>query len=120
MRVPVRKAMRVCPVEVAISVLGGSWKLTVVKHLLSGTRRFGELQRLVPLANVKTLTRQLRELEEDGIVHRCVFAQVPPKVEYSLTPLGRTLEPIVESLNVWGGDYVEHPPIKMETTSSPG
>jgi DNA-binding HxlR family transcriptional regulator len=64
--VPVRRAMEVCPVEVAVSAVGGTWKLTVIKHLLEGTRRFNELGRLLPLANTKTLTRQLRELEEDG------------------------------------------------------
>jgi DNA-binding HxlR family transcriptional regulator len=97
--------MKVCPIEIAISVLGGSWKLTIVKHLMEGTRRFGELQRLLPAANTKTLTRQLRELEEDGIVRRTVYPQVPPKVEYSLTSLGRTLGPIVHSMNTWGEEY---------------
>ncbi|GAA4429960.1 hypothetical protein GCM10023169_32810 [Georgenia halophila] len=105
MRLPVQRAIQVCPVEVAVSVLGGAWKLTVVKHLLGGTRRFGELQRLVPLANTKTLTRQLRELEEDGIVRRVVYPEVPPKVEYSLTSLGASLEPIVASMDVWGAQF---------------
>lgn len=97
--------MEVCPVEVAVSVLGGTWKLTLVKHLLEGTHRFGELSRLLPEANRKTLTRQLRELEEDGIVNREVHAEVPPKVEYSLTELGQTLAPLVDAMNRWGTNY---------------
>ncbi|UVI37986.1 helix-turn-helix transcriptional regulator [Brevibacterium spongiae] len=97
--------MEVCPVEVAVSAVGGTWKLTVIKHLLDGTRRFNELGRLVPLANTKTLTRQLRELEEDGLVLRTVYPEVPPRVEYSLTDLGRSLQPIVETMNEWGKDF---------------
>lgn len=107
MRLPVQRAMQVCPVEVAVSVLGGTWKLTLVKHLLEGGRRFNELGRLVPLANTKTLTRQLRELEEDGIVRRTVHDQVPPRVDYALTGLGRSLAPIVEAMDGWGADFVE-------------
>ncbi|OLL99049.1 Transcriptional regulator, HxlR family [Pseudonocardia sp. Ae706_Ps2] len=101
------RALEVCPVEVAVSVLGGTWKLTLVKHLLDGPRRFNELGRLVPSANTKTLTRQLRELESDGVVHRTVFAEVPPRVEYRLTRLGRTLEPVVEVMDRWGAGFAE-------------
>lgn len=108
MRLPVSRAIEVCPVEVAVSVLGGTWKLTLVKHLLSGTRRFNELGRLVPLANTKTLTRQLRELEEDGIIRRTVYPEVPPRVEYALTDLGRSLEPIVSAMDTWGADFAKH------------
>lgn len=99
--------MQVCPVEVAISVLGGTWKLTLVKYLLDGTRRFGELRRAVPEVNARTLTRQLRELEEDGIVLRTVYAEVPPKVEYSLTELGKSLEPIVGAMGEWGARFAD-------------
>lgn len=106
-RLPVSRAMEVCPVEVAVSAVGGTWKLTLIKHLLAGTRRFNELGRLVPLANTKTLTRQLRDLEEDGIVHRTVYPEVPPRVEYSLTALGRTLEPIVMAMNEWGAEFAQ-------------
>lgn len=105
MRKPVETATQVCPVEVAVAVLGGTWKLTIVKHLMEGTLRFGELGRLLPLAGARTLTRQLRELEEDGVVDRTVYAQVPPKVEYSLTDLGRSLEHIVADLDEWGAKY---------------
>lgn len=105
MRLPVSRAMEVCPVEVAVSAVGGTWKLTLIKHLLEGTRRFNELGRLMPLANTKTLTRQLRELEDDGIVERTSYPEVPPRVEYSLTDTGWTLEPIVMAMNEWGKDF---------------
>lgn len=108
MRLPVSRAMEVCPVEVAVSVLGGTWKLTVIKHLLTGTKRFNELGRLVPLANTKTLTRQLRELEADGIVQRTVYPEVPPRVEYALTELGQSLESLVDAMDMWGARYTEH------------
>lgn len=105
MRLPVQRAMEVCPVEVAVSVLGGTWKLTVIKHLMDGSRRFGELGRLVPAANTKTLTRQLRELEEDSVLRRTVYPQVPPKVVYSLTEMGQSLAPIVAAMDQWGEDF---------------
>lgn len=108
MRLPVRRAMQVCPVEVAVSVLGGTWKLTIVKHLQDGSRRFGELGRLVPLANTKTLTRQLRDLEEDGVVERTVHERVPPRVDYALTDLGRSLAPVVAAMDAWGDAYADH------------
>jgi DNA-binding HxlR family transcriptional regulator len=105
MRAPVERALEVCPVEIAVSVLGGTWKLTVVKHLQDGPRRFNELGRALPLASRKTLTRQLRELEEDGVVARTDHATVPPRVDYELTELGHALAPVVEALNRWGAGY---------------
>ena len=105
-RAPVRRAAEVCPVEVAIAVLGGSWKMTVVKHLTERTHRFGELRRAVGPVTPRVLTRQLRELETDGVLCRTVYPEVPPRVEYSLTPLGRTLAPLVAQLNEWGSDYL--------------
>lgn len=119
MRLPVQRAVEVCPVEVAVSVLGGTWKLTLVKHLAEGTRRFSELGRLVPLANRKTLTRQLRELEEDGIVERTVHPEVPPRVEYSLTPLGASLAPVVGAMDAWGGALRGHPGARRVPVASP-
>jgi DNA-binding HxlR family transcriptional regulator len=91
-----------CPVTRAVRVIGGKWKLFIVYHLMGGTRRFGELQRLTPGITQQMLTGQLRELEADGIVHRKVYAQVPPKVEYSLTPVGRSLEAVTRHLAEWG------------------
>jgi DNA-binding HxlR family transcriptional regulator len=91
-----------CPVTRAVRVIGGKWKLFIVYHLMGGTRRFGELQRLLPGITQQMLTAQLRELEADGVVHRKVYAQVPPKVEYSLTALGRELEALTNRLAEWG------------------
>ena len=106
MREAITKAADVCPVEVAIAVVGGSWKMTIVKHLTEGTLRFGELGRAVGTVTPRVLARQLRELEADGIVLRTVYSQVPPKVEYSLTPLGETLAPMVRALDEWGASYL--------------
>lgn len=95
--------MDVCPVEVAVAVLGGTWKLSIVKELLErGTLRTAELHRAIPKVSQRTLTRQLRELEEDGILTRTVFPEVPPRVEYSLTELGESLDPVVAVMNDWG------------------
>ena len=111
MRNSVEKALEVCPVEVAVAVLGGSWKLSIVKELLErGTLRTAQLHRSIPLVSERTLTRQLRELEQDGIIDRKVYPQVPPRVEYSLTDIGETLRPIVEAMNEWGTIYtLENP-----------
>lgn len=97
----------VCPVEVALSIIGGKWKLQVVYCLLRGTKRFGELRRLIPGVTQQMLTLQLRELEQAGMIHRQVYAQVPPKVEYSLTESGRRLEPIVYQVHAWGEWYCD-------------
>ncbi|QBD80756.1 transcriptional regulator [Ktedonosporobacter rubrisoli] len=97
----------VCPVEITLSIVGGKWKLMIVWWLLSGTKRFGELRRLIPGATQQMLTMQLRELEQAGILERKVYAQVPPKVEYSLTELGRSLEPVVCKLAEWGEQFFE-------------
>lgn len=105
MRPAVESALEVCPVEVAVAVLGGSWKLTIVKHLLTGPHRFGELGRAVGPVTPRVLTRQLRDLESDGLVSRTVFAEVPPRVEYALTDLGETLRPAVGWLDAWGASY---------------
>lgn len=105
MRAPVESALEVCPVEVAVAVLGGSWKLTIVKNLLERPHRFGELRRAVGAVTPRVLTRQLRDLEADGLVSRTVFAEVPPRVEYALTDLGETLRPAVRWLDEWGADF---------------
>jgi DNA-binding HxlR family transcriptional regulator len=96
-----------CPVEVTLSIVGGKWKLQIVYCLLGGTKRFGQLRRLIPVATQQMLTLQLRELEQMGILHRQVYAQVPPKVEYSLTELGRSLEPIIRQITEWGEWYCD-------------
>jgi len=94
-----------CTIETTVGLIGGRWKAVVIFHLLSGTRRFGELRRLLPNATARMLTLQLRELEADGLVHRKVFAEVPPRVEYTLTQEGASLGPIVTAMGVWGKAY---------------
>jgi len=91
-----------CPVEYTIDAIGGRWKVLIIHHLLEGTYRFGELARGLRDISPRTLTRQLRELEADGIVTRTVHRQIPPKVEYALTELGRELEPVLAAMHVWG------------------
>ena len=90
-----------CPVETTLEAIGGRWKVLVIYHLLDGTKRFGELTRLLKGVSARTLTRQLRELEESGIIDRYVHQQIPPKVEYSLTPLGLKLKPILLAMHEW-------------------
>ncbi|EOH6072849.1 winged helix-turn-helix transcriptional regulator [Burkholderia cenocepacia] len=94
-----------CAVEVTLSVIGGLWKPVILFHLLQEKRRFMELARLMPNTTQRMLALQLRELEADGIVARHVYPQVPPKVEYELTPFGRTLAPVLVSLKQWGEAY---------------
>ncbi|MEO1657403.1 MAG: helix-turn-helix domain-containing protein [Pseudomonadota bacterium] len=96
---------RGCPVEATLELIGGKWKGVILFHLLTGTKRFNELQRLAGAVTQRTLTKQLRELEAAGLVHREVYAVVPPKVEYSLTPRGESLRPILLSLQAWGEDH---------------
>jgi DNA-binding HxlR family transcriptional regulator len=91
-----------CPVEAALDMIGDKWKGVILFHLLSGTKRFGEIKRIIPDVSQRVLTKQLRELEEDSIVLRTVYPEVPPKVEYTLTALGLSLEPILLSLREWG------------------
>ena len=94
-----------CPIETTLTVLSGKWKGMVLHRLLvAGTLRFSDLKRMLPVTQ-KVLTRQLRELERDGVVRRKVYAQVPPRVEYSLTPFGRSLEPILLMMCDWGEQY---------------
>ena len=94
-----------CGVETTIALVGGKWKPMILYALLSGPRRFGELMRLIPGVTQRMLTLQLRELEADGVIAREVYKQVPPKVEYSLTPVGRTTEPLLMVMEQWGEHY---------------
>jgi len=97
-----------CAVESTIKVAGGKWKPLIIYYLLGGTRRFGELGRLIGGVTQRSLTLQLRELEADGIVLRQVYAEVPPRVEYSLTGFGKTLAPVLDAMKTWGDSYAEH------------
>ncbi len=91
-----------CSVEAAISLIDGKWKCVILFQLLRGTLRFNEIRRRVPGVTQRMLTNQLRELEADGLILRQVYAQVPPKVEYSLSPVGRSMEPVLVALKGWG------------------
>ena len=91
-----------CPAEFTLELIGGRWKIPLIFHLLAGAKRFSELLRALSGVTQKMLTQQLREMERHGLVERRVYAQVPPKVVYSLTPLGRSLKPVVDAMCRWG------------------
>ena len=95
-----------CSVEATLEVIGGKWKGAILYHLLDGTKRFNELKRMFPSLTQRILAQQLKDLERDGIVHREVYPEVPPKVEYSLSEMGRSLEPVLRALRQWGADHV--------------
>ena len=94
-----------CPVETALTLIGDKWKVLILRDLMPGTKRFGELKKSVGNVSQKVLTAQLRAMEENGLVHREVYAEVPPRVEYSLTELGKSLKPILDSMWTWAEDY---------------
>lgn len=98
------KVLPACPVETTLQLIGNKWKVLILRDLLSGTKRFGELKKSIGTVSQKVLTAQLRDMEENGLVHREVYAEVPPRVEYSLTELGESLYPILESMRLWGGE----------------
>lgn len=107
-----------CTVEAALEVIGGKWKLVILRHLLEGTKRFGELDKALTGITPRMLTRQLRELEADGLVLRTVYPQVPPKVEYSVTDIGASLRTITKQLEQWGRTYREREHIKSHTVNA--
>jgi DNA-binding HxlR family transcriptional regulator len=91
-----------CPAEYTLGMIGGRWKIPIIFHLLAGRRRFSELARALVGVTQKMLTQQLREMERHGLINREIFPQVPPRVEYTLTELGASLQPVVESMCRWG------------------
>lgn len=95
-----------CPVEATIELIGGKYKSVILWHLTDGVKRFGELKRLLPRATEKMLAQQLRDLERDGLIIRTVYPVVPPKVEYSLSDLGRTIIPVLDTMCGWGEGYL--------------
>lgn len=97
-----------CPVAIMLRLLGGKWKIIIIYRLMEGTKRFNELHRSMPKVTQRMLTSQLRELELDQIVDRKVYAQVPPKVEYSLTDLGISLCPVLKQVEQWGEYYLQN------------
>lgn len=100
-----KKDLPACPVETTLTLIGDKWKVLILRDLLPGTKRFGELKRSVGSVSQKVLTAQLRDMEESGLVNRQVYAEVPPRVEYSLTDLGQSLKPILDSMKNWGENY---------------
>ncbi len=102
-----------CPVDTTIDMIGGKYKSLILWHLIDHTLHFGELRRLIPQATPKMLTQQLRELEENNLVVRKVYPVVPPKVEYSLTDLGRSIQPILEAMYAWGEAYLASKGLKV-------
>ena len=102
---PTPPVLPACPVETTLTLIGDKWKVLILRDLMPGTKRFGELKKSLGGVSQKVLTAQLRAMEESGLVHREVYAEVPPKVEYSLTPLGLSLKPILDAMLVWGEGY---------------
>ena len=95
-----------CPVATTVHLIGNKWKLLIIRNLVyNGTQRFGEFIKSIPAISKKVLTDNLRALEDDGLIEREIFAEIPPRVEYSLSPLGQTLKPILDAMADWGSDY---------------
>lgn len=96
-----------CPVATTVQLIGNKWKLLILRNLLAGTQRFNEIRKTVPGISQKVLTENLRSMEGDGIITRTVYAEVPPRVEYSLSDLGKTMRPIIKAMEIWGTGYQE-------------
>ena len=99
------KELPACPVETTLTLIGDKWKVLILRDLLPGTKRFGELKKSIGKVSQKVLTAQLRDMEQNGLVHRKVYPEVPPREEYSLTPLGMSLKPILDAMWNWGEEY---------------
>ena len=99
------KELPACPVETTLTLIGDKWKVLILRDLMPGTKRFGELKKSIDTVSQKVLTAQLRDMEANGLVHREVYSEDPPRVEYSLTELGQSLKPILDAMWNWGEDY---------------
>ena len=108
---PTPPVLPACPVETTLTLISDKWKVLILRDLLSGTKRFGELKKSIGHVTQKVLTAQLRQMEESGLLSRTVYAVVPPRVEYSLTELGYSLKPFLDAMLVWGENYKK----KVET-----
>lgn len=102
-----KKELPACPVEITMGLIGDKWKVLIIRDLLTGTKRFGELKKSLNGITQKVLTNNLRQMEASGLVNKKVYAEVPPRVEYSLTETGWSLKPILDSMVVWGNSYRE-------------
>lgn len=107
-----------CPVGATLELIGGKYKSLILWHLVDATLRFGELRKLIPQATPKMLTQQLRELEEAELVIRTVYPVVPPKVEYQLSDLGRSINPILQAMYAWGSDYLKTDGLEINCSMS--
>ena len=99
------KLLIACPVETTLALIGDKWKLLILRDLMDGTKRFGELKKSIGSVSQKVLTAQLKTMEQDELVHRKVYAEVPPRVEYTLTQIGYSLKPVLDSMMEWGLEY---------------
>jgi DNA-binding HxlR family transcriptional regulator len=114
-----------CPIQAVVEAIGGKWKLPILYQLFQGTKRYAELRRLIPNVTERMLTLQLRELEAVGIVRRTVYPEVPPKVEYSLTEMGMSLDPVLQTMLAWSEQYLppaephlEDPDLEIDRSSA--
>lgn len=101
------KVLPACPVETTLTLISDKWKVLIIRDLLPGTKRFGELKKSIGSVSQKVLTSQLRQMEESGLLTRTVYPEVPPRVEYTLTELGQSLRPVLDALWNWGNNYKE-------------
>ncbi len=99
------KELPACPVETTLTLIGDKWKVLILRDLLPGTKRFGELRKSIGAVSQKVLTTQLRQMEDSGLLVRAVYAEVPPRVEYTLTELGYSLKPVLDAMGSWGQEY---------------
>lgn len=102
------KTLPACPVETTLTLISDKWKVLILRDLLPGKKRFGELKKSVGSVSQKVLTSQLRQMEESGLITRTVYPEVPPRVEYALTELGRSLKPVLDAMTTWGEQYKKH------------
>ena len=100
-----KKELPACPVETTLMLIGDKWKVLILRDLLPGKKRFGELKKSIGSVSQKVLTAQLRDMESNGLVTRTVYPEIPPRVEYALTELGQSLKPILDAMWNWGEEY---------------
>ncbi|HQK35868.1 MAG TPA: helix-turn-helix domain-containing protein [Spirochaetales bacterium] len=100
-----KEELPACPVATIVTLVGNKWKLLIIRNLLAGTQRFNEMKRTIPGISQKVLTDNLRELERDELIVRKVYAEIPPRVEYSLSEMGKTLKPVFDAMQAWGENY---------------
>ncbi len=103
-----KQQLPACPVETTLTLISDKWKVLILRDLLPGTKRFGELKKSIGHVSQKVLTAQLRQMEQSGLLTRTVYPEVPPRVEYSLTELGYSLKPILDAMSIWGENYKEN------------